>query len=460
MLQQERLQWAPSQQHQQQQQQQQHRADGDEDLMSALDRAVAEDTDAAPMAAPQSLRQEIVTNLLAGLTTSFAAIALGAAFGVASGRGALVGILSAGCIALVTAVLGGTRVQCSGPTAPMTTVTTLFVAYSRQELLQPGTLSPEAWESMSLDPGNCTDAAGDFTPETCPLPDYFCNIVMLLGALSIALMGVCRVGPLISHVPNVVISGFMNGIAVQIWQKQIGHLVGAKSMKGSALFNWPVTFCTTALCFFLPRILRLLLPPKVAKSMPGTLIAIMIMTLACVPLNDCLLGDYPDDSTACIEKTALGATISSFDDVSRLVAAQIPSASVWTSEILWLALPWALQLGVLCYLDTLLTSLVVDKLIQERDKSDEVTHKGQELFAQGLANAFVALFGGLPGAQATIRSVLILKEGGTMRLAGTAAGVFVMVEMLIFQNFVKLIPQAVFTGAFFLFFSFLAIFDL
>jgi hypothetical protein len=58
----------------------------------------------------------------------------------------------------------------------------------------------------------------------------------------------------------------------------------------------------------------------------------------------------------------------------------------------------------------------------------------------------VAAFGGLPGAQATIRSVLILKEGGTMRLAGTAAGVFVMIEMLIFQNFVKLIPQAVFCG--------------
>jgi hypothetical protein len=78
-----------------------------------------------------------------------------------------------------------------------------------------------------------------------------------------------------------------------------------------------------------------------------------------------------------------------------------------------------------------------------------VTHKGQELCAQGLANAVVSAFGGLPGAQATIRSVLILKEGGTMRLAGTAAGVFVMVEMLIFQSFVKLIPQAVFTGVLF-----------
>ena len=65
-------------------------------------------------------RGQLPTNLLAGLTTSFAAIALGAAFGDASGRGALVGILSAGTIAVVTAAAGGTRVQCSGPTAPMT----------------------------------------------------------------------------------------------------------------------------------------------------------------------------------------------------------------------------------------------------------------------------------------------------------------------------------------------------
>lgn len=340
----------------------------DDELMSPLDRAVLDDTDKAPMAAPQSIRQEIVTNLLAGLTTSFAAIALGAAFGVASGRGALVGILSAGCIALVTGLMGGTRVQCSGPTAPMTTVTTAFVAYSRQDLLRPGTLSPEAWSGLSLSPENCTDSAGVFTPQTCPLPDHFCNIIMMMGALCIALMGVCHVGPLISHVPNVVISGFMNGIAVQIWQKQIGHLAGPKSMKGSALLNWPITFCTTALCFFLPRILKRLLPPKVAKSMPGTLLAIVLVTLMCMPLNDCLLGEYSDDSMDCIEKTALGATISSIDDVVSLVAAQFPTSAMWTSEIVWLAFPFALQLGVLCYLDTLLTSLVVDKLIQERDK--------------------------------------------------------------------------------------------
>jgi SulP family sulfate permease len=371
---------------------QQQRTRGGEMLMSELDREVYDDTSPTRMPA-QSRRQEIVTNLLAGLTTSFAAIALGAAFGVASGRGALVGILSAGSIALVTAVLGGTRVQCSGPTAPMTTVSTVFVAYSRQELLQPGTLSAEAWGEHS--PENCTDAAGAFTAEHCPLPDYFCNIVMLIGAGLIGLMGVCRVGPLISHVPNVVISGFMNGIAVQIWAKQVALLVGGNAMQGSALLNWPVTFSTTALCFLLPRILRVLLPAKVAKSTPSTLIAIALMTLVCVPLDDCLLGDYTVDSVRCIEKTQLGATISSFADVSHLISTQFPVPALWTSEMVLLALPFALQLAVLCYLDTLLTSLVVDKLIQERDKSDEVTKQGQ---GAGGAGARQRDRGGVRGA--------------------------------------------------------------
>lgn len=109
--------------------------------------------------------------------------------------------------------------------------------------------------------------------------------------------------------------------------------------------------------------------------------------------------------------------------MQQLVNASIPTMEdVQTEGVLPSAVTYALQLAVLCYLDTLLTSLVVDKMVQERDDSEETTNKAKELGAQGVANAAVSLFGGLPGAQATIRSVLILKEGGTMRLAGVFAG--------------------------------------
>jgi len=101
---------------------------------------------------------------------------------------------------------------------------------------------------------------------------------------------------------------------------------------------------------------------------------------------------------------------------------------------------------VLAYLDTLLTSLVVDRKYQFMHQTSETTRPNKELAAQGVANASVALFGGIPGAQATIRSVLILNEGATMRIAGIMVGVFVLIEMLLFQDWIGLIPQAVFSG--------------
>ena len=77
---------------------------------------------------------DLIQNLTAGLTVSFVAISLGAAFGILSGRGAFAGILSAGVIAFITSLLGGTRIQCSGPTGPMTAVTVLLVAYAFKDL--------------------------------------------------------------------------------------------------------------------------------------------------------------------------------------------------------------------------------------------------------------------------------------------------------------------------------------
>jgi SulP family sulfate permease len=127
-----------------------------------------------------------------------------------------------------------------------------------------------------------------------------------------------------------------------------------------------------------------------------------------------------------------------------MVAHHFPTE--WSLSLLLLALPFALQLMMLAYLDTLLTSLVVDRKYQLMHQISAATRPNKELAAQGVANASVALFGGIPGAQATIRSVLILNEGATMRFAGIMVGVFVLIEMLLFQDWIGLIPQAVFSG--------------
>jgi SulP family sulfate permease len=363
----------------------------------------------APPASPRPAggwdKEEITRNLLAGLTTSFAAIALGAAFGDACGRGALVGILSAGVIAFITATFGGTRVQCSGPTAPMTTITTLVVAYSRDK---EGFFKDVTQPLNASHPG-CGGDGGDYNPAMCPAPDRFVNIVMLLTAGLMVVMGVGRIGKYITLVPNVVISGFMNGIAVQIWQKQVIKLYGtlvveAPRIKGSAGYNLLITLTTTVLCFNMPKLVRKVLPPAIAKSMPATLCVIAVVTLGSILLNDCVSTDDcpfgPDSCAGCIEKTQLGATIESPSDLSKLIETQMPTVDdLQTPGLLQAASLFALQLSVLCYLDTLLTSLVVDKMVQERDGSDETTNRAKELTAQGVANGVVATFGGLPGAQ-------------------------------------------------------------
>ncbi len=127
--------------------------------------------------------------------------------------------------------------------------------------------------------------------------------------------------------------------------------------------------------------------------------------------------------------------------LSDWVQAQIPTHISW--DLFIFAVPLAFQLALLCYLDTLMTALVMDKISREK------TQRNRELAAQGLANAVAALLGGLPGAQATIRSVLILKEGATSRIAGIFVGIFVIVEIFVFLDWISLIPKAVFIGVLF-----------
>ena len=355
----------------------------------------------------QKFAAELAKNLLAGLTVSFVAISLGAAFGILSGRGAFAGIFSAGIIALITALFGGTRIQCSGPTAPMTAVTVLLVAFATTEL-------------------------GEQVPNANPA--QFVNMVLVLSGAVLVLGGLLRLGRFIEVVPKPVVSGFMDGIAILIWLDQFYKLFGLAGkvpIGGKFEGNVVVVVATAVLAFSLPKLFSRFLP-KSLLFLPATLVTIVIMTIAVQALS------VP------IEKVTLNTKLSSVSDFAELVQQNLPTQ--WSFKLIALGSPFVLQLVMLCYLDTLLTSLVVDKKMREDYGRDERTKQNKELAAQGLANSAVALFGGIPGAQATIRSVLILNEGATWRLAGVAVGIFVIIEMLLFQDYISLIPQAVFTG--------------
>jgi SulP family sulfate permease len=343
---------------------------------------------------------EIIKNIIVGLAVSIVMLNLGAALGILSGRGAFPGMLSAGMIALITSLFGGTRIQGSGCTAPMSTVTAVIVAYAAEQL-------PQEIHGYNS--------------------DHFVNIVLLLTAILLVLFGIFRLGRFIRYVPNLVISGFMCGIALIIWilQYEILFGVGRDPLAGPTYMNLLIAFSTFTLAFLSQRMLKLI-SPTFAMLIPGTLVALITVSLGVNLMN------LP------VAYLEIGTSINSANDLLSYINSQIP-AYVSVSLIM-LALPFAIKLAALCYIDTLLTSLIIDKLSKEK------TRQNKELIAQGMATGAISILGGVPGAQSTVPSVLTIKEGATMRLAGVCAGLFVIMGMLMLSDIMNYIPQAVFVG--------------
>lgn len=345
--------------------------------------------------------RKLLADITAGLTVSFAAISLGAAFGVMSGRGAFAGMTGAAVIPIITSLLGGARLQASGPTAPMTAVSALLIAF-----------------------------AYDKFPEKVLAEQFITLVFILTGVLQI-IAGIIRLGKWISYVPNVVILGFMNGIAVLIWWDQFTKILALKGqpvMEGGILLNLVLTIVTFALIFvimWLPK--KLNAPHHIRSLISGVLWSIIVMTVLTL-----LFG-------ISVKKVELGATISSLDEFTSMVANYFPK-DVFQVEYILAALPYALELTLLGYLDSLLTTLILDRILREKSKLNK------ELIAQGLANGIVGIFQGIPGAQATIRSVLLIKEGAQTRLAGVMVGVFALLSIVLLKDLLILVPAAVFSG--------------
>ena len=343
---------------------------------------------------------EVFHNIIVGLAVSIVMLNLGAALGILSERGAFAGMLSAGIIAVVTSALGGTRIQGSGTTAPMSTVTAVIVAYAVDQL-----------------PNNVAGVSAD----------HFVNIVLMMTAGILVFAGILRLGRFIKYVPNLVISGFMCGIALIIWVLQFELLfgVGRDPIEGPMHLNLAIALATLFIAFVSPYLISKF-SKKCSQFLPGTLVALISVSILA------FIFELP------VAYLDVGTTIKSFSDFSALVASQVPSNV--TLDVLFLAFPFALKLAALCYIDTLLTSLIVDKMKGEKSRQNK------ELIAQGGATALVSIIGGVPGAQSTVPSVLTIKEGATLRLAGICAGLFVIVELFLFADLMSYIPQAVFAG--------------
>ena len=347
-------------------------------------------------------KKTLLADITAGLTVSFAAISLGAAFGVMSGRGAFAGMIGAAVIPIIASVFGGTRRQASGPTAPMTAVSALTVAF-----------------------------AYDHFPDKA-IAEQFITLIFIMNAIFLLATGLLRLGKLISYVPNVVILGFMNGIGVLIWKDQIVKVfaIGEKPiMQGGIGINLILAIVTFSVIYLIVwAVKRSRLNSMIRSLLSGVLWSIILMTA------------FSLITGMSVEKIQLGNAVGSVQEFTSLIAQYFPTAELFQQKYLIMALPFALQLTLLAYLDSLLTALIVDRMTREK------SNLNKELVAQAFANGMSGIFQGIPGAQATIRSVLLIKEGAQTRLAGILIGVFALLGILVFNEYLALVPAAVFIG--------------
>lgn len=331
-----------------------------------------------------------------GLTAGIVALPLALAFGVQSGLGAAAGLYGAIFLGFFAAVFGGTPSQISGPTGPMTVVTAATVALF------------------------VTQSNGDISSVIAPILACF----VLAGIFQIV-MGIFKIGSLIKYIPYPVVSGFMSGIGVIIILLQLFKAIGLPSPAstiavvkeiGPALQNINLW----ALLYAAITILIIYLFPRITKVIPSTLIALLAVTGLSLVMDKAvpLIGDIPQG----FPEIKIGE-IFSIDSKFYLTVLEAGAT-----------------LAALGAIDSLLTSVIADNVTKTKHKSNK------ELIGQGIGNSVAGIFGGLPGAGATMRTLVNIRSGGRGRLSGVIHSVVLLIILLGAGKYAALIPQSVLAG--------------
>lgn len=333
--------------------------------------------------------QNLRGNLFGGLTAAIVALPLALAFGISSGIGPVAGLYGAIVVGLFASVFGGTRPQISGPTGPMTVVMTAMTA-----------------QFISQYPDNGLALAFS---------------VVFLGGVIQALIGLLRLSKYIIMVPYPVISGFMTGIGIIIIVLQLGPLLGHDSVGGvvSALQGLPKAVSDpnifSSLLGGACLLLLFLWRGRANQLLPSPLLVLVLATL--------VFKFLPND----LQFETIGAIPSSRPEWHW---------PVFERKMAWDMLVNALMLAVLGSIDSLLGSLVCDNLTGEAHDSD------RELIGQGIGNAVAGLVGGLPGAGATMRTIVNIRAGGNGPLSGVFHATVLLSTVLGLGSLFENIPLA------------------
>jgi SulP family sulfate permease len=333
-------------------------------------------------------------DLFGGVTAAIIALPMALAFGVASGAGPAAGLYGAVLVGLFAALFGGTPTLISEPTGPMTVIMTAVIA----KLVA---TNPEQGMAMAF------------------------TVVMMAGGFQI-LFGALKLGKYVTMMPYTVISGFMTGIGIILIVLQIAPFLGQPTPPGGVLgtlgalpdllasispAETALAFLTLALILFYPKRLKNFLPSQLVALVIGTLVSLLLLGNEEVRR----IGEIP----------------------SGLPSLQMP---VFTVEQWQLMFVDAAVLAVLGSIDALLTSVIAESMTRKEHSSNK------ELIGQGIGNLASGLFGGIPGAGATMGTVVNIQTGGRTALSGLTRALILLVVVLWAGGLTENIPLAVLAG--------------
>ena len=342
-------------------------------------------------------KEKFAADLMAGLIVGIVALPLAIAFGIASGVSPSQGILTAIVGGFIVSALGGSRVQIGGPTGAF-----IVIIY--------GIVSNPALGLSGL------------------------MIATMLAGLFLILLGACRLGTIIKFIPYPIVVGFTSGIAVTIFTTQIKDLFGLTiegGLPGDFISKWGVylqnfasiDWTTTAVGVL--SVLIIILTPKISKKIPGSLVAIIVMTVAVYFLN-------------AYTKFHVDTIYDQFGEIKAgIPALTVPDISWENVKSLF---PTAMVIAVLGAIESLLSATVADGVCGDHHNSN------QELIGQGVANLCTPLFGGIPCTGAIARTMTNINNGGRTPVAGIVHAVVLLVIFLVLMPLAAYIPMSCLAG--------------
>lgn len=331
-------------------------------------------------------KEQFLKDLIAGIVVAIIALPLSIALALASGVGPEQGIYTAIVAGFIISFLGGSQVQIAGPTAAFATIVAGIVARNGMDGLAAATI---------------------------------------LAGIILIIMGLCQFGGLIKYIPFTITTGFTSGIAVTIVIGQLKDFFGVTYPEGmptietmeklKAFLAGIHTFNTDALIVGLVCLAILIIAPRFTEKIPGSLLAVIggILMVQLLPLQVNTIGDL--------------YTIS-----NKLPSFHMPQLSF---EMIQTALPDAFTIAILAAIESLLSCVVADGMINGKHRSN------MELAAQGAGNIASALFGGIPATGAIARTAANVKNGGRTPVAGMIHAVVLVLILIILMPYAAMIPM-------------------